>query len=174
MKKYSVLLTLTAFMAVMLLGACSSHEPSRDGMEPPSRGDHQGPPPDGQHGQMGPMSVKDRVAMLAEKLKLTPEQAAAVEPILQEQDDRRKEILGDDAEPGKMPKPEEMDEETRKKMEDLDWDISVKLSKVMTKDQLYQYTKLVEQESKDRESHGKDGRMGPPPGGGRPGGQSPF
>jgi hypothetical protein len=140
-------LTLLAIAALFLVAACSSHEP-------PSR-EEMGPPP--------VPTAKERLAVLEKRLNLTPEQSKAIEPILAEECDRKSALMGKPGEGRKSP------EETRKEREDLEWDICLKLSAHLTEDQMFQYSKLLEEEAKAMEKQNQDRPDGPPSGGGKGG-----
>ncbi|MGE4424737.1 MAG: hypothetical protein AB7D39_20725 [Pseudodesulfovibrio sp.] len=150
MKRY---LILTALAVLLLAAGCASQE---------SRGPGQA---GGPGGPGGPVSAEQRVADMQTRFGLTDEQAAAVKPIIEEQFERRKAIMDQTRSSGS-----EAREKMQAKMDDLDWDISKKLSQVLTEDQMLAYTKWVEEEAAKKPDGdrpeppdgGKGGRPGPP------------
>lgn len=154
MKRY---LILSVLAVLMLAAGCASRE---------ARGTEQsgGPGrPGGPGEQAGPVSVEQRAADMKTRLGLTEEQAALVELIVQEQFERRKALMDQTRSGGSQAR-----EKAQAKLDDLDWDISKKLSQVLTEDQMLAYTKWMEEEAARK----PDGdRPEPPEGGpsGRPG-----
>ena len=157
MKRYLFLSTVLAML--MLAAGCASQE---------TRGSEQGGGPGGPGGpggQAGPVSAEQRVADMRTKLGLTADQTAEVKPIIEEQFERRKAIMGKSRSDSR-----EAREKMQAKRDDLEWETDKKLASVLTEDQMLAYTKWIEEEAAHKSEDGRpeppdgapSGRSGPP------------
>ena len=100
-------------------------------------------------------SPEQIVEQMKERLHLTEEQAAKIRPIIEESVNDRRQILNDNGQDRKA---------NRSALQEIRWKTDMKLSQILTEEQMRDYQNLLEEKSeksqKDDMHQGKGGRNG--------------
>ena len=147
------ILQLVLFLALaFILAACSSsHRPQQARMNLPVV-----------------QNPAKRLHVLKERLNLTEEQAASIQPILVQEYQKKTELIS------RMSNDCDGSREVRQELEDLEWSVIKRLSDHLTREQMAKYCDLLDEEQKQMQQGSPgNGSRGGGPGGGGPGGSGP-